>query len=74
MQTTNEQANEALAHRFHRDIFQKRKLDVADEILTSDFMLRNPSLPSEFTCGPEGVKKFSSSIANNTKEFRINAS
>ena len=71
MQTTNEQENEALAHRFHRDIFQKRKLHVADEILTFDFILRNPSLPSEFTCGPEGVKKFVSLIADNTTEFRI---
>src|SRR6185437_7631818 len=71
MQTINEKENEALAHRFHRDIFQKRKLDVADEILTSDFVLRNPTLPSEFTCGPAGIKKFASLIADNTTEFRI---
>ena len=63
MPTTNEQENEALAHRFHRDIFQKRKITVADEILTSDFVLRNPMLPSELTRGPEGVKKFASLIA-----------
>ena len=71
MQTTNEQENEGLAHRFHRDIFQKRILDIADEILTSDFVLRNPILPSELTCGSEGVKKFVSSIADNTTEFQI---
>ncbi|MGN6347316.1 MAG: ester cyclase [Candidatus Nitrosocosmicus sp.] len=52
-------------------MFQKRKMDVADEILTSDFVLRNPALPSEFTCGPEGVKKFASLVADNTIEFRI---
>ncbi len=71
MPTTNEEENEVLAHRFHRDIFQKRKMDVADEILTSDFILRNPMLPSEFTHGPKGVKKFASLIADNTSEFRI---
>ncbi|HEY6535842.1 MAG TPA: ester cyclase [Candidatus Nitrosocosmicus sp.] len=71
MPTTNEEENEVLAHRFHRDIFQKRKMDVADEILTSDFILRNPILPSEFTHGPEGVKKFASLITDNTSEFRI---
>ncbi len=71
MQTTNEQGNEALAHRFHRDIFQKRKLDVSDEILTFDFILRNPMLPSELTYGPEGVKRFALLIADSTSEFRI---
>ena len=46
--TKTEQENEALAHRFHMEIFQKGKIDLADEILTSDFVLRNPMLPSEF--------------------------
>ncbi|HEY6536071.1 MAG TPA: hypothetical protein VIY08_09820 [Candidatus Nitrosocosmicus sp.] len=53
MQTTNEQENKALSHRFHRDIFQKRKLHVADEILTSDFLLRNPMRSFNLTRGPE---------------------
>jgi predicted SnoaL-like aldol condensation-catalyzing enzyme len=68
---TTEQQNEAIAHRFHMEIFQERKLDIADEILTSDFVLRNPMLPSEFTRGPEGVKKFASIVIDSSSEFQI---
>lgn len=50
-----EQENEVLAHRFHMEIFQKEKFSLADEILTPDFVLHNPVLPSEFTKGPESV-------------------
>ena len=38
MSISNEKENEFLAQRFHRDIFQKRKMDVVDEILTCDFV------------------------------------
>jgi predicted SnoaL-like aldol condensation-catalyzing enzyme len=62
--TSTEQGNEALAHRFHMEIFQKGKIDLADEILTSDFVLRNPMLPSEFTLGPEGVKRFALGVVD----------
>jgi predicted SnoaL-like aldol condensation-catalyzing enzyme len=63
---SQEQGNEAIANRFHMDIFQLGKLEVADEILTSDFVLRNPMLPSELTHGPEGVKKFASSVVDSS--------
>jgi hypothetical protein len=56
--TTSEQENETLARRFRMDLFQKGKLSLADEILTPDFVLYNPVLPSELTHGPEGVKNF----------------
>jgi predicted SnoaL-like aldol condensation-catalyzing enzyme len=62
--TNTEQKNEVLAHRFHMEIFQKGKIDLADEILTSDFVLRNPMLPSEFTLGPEGVKRFALGVVD----------
>jgi hypothetical protein len=39
-----EKKNEALAIRYHQDIFQKGKLEVADEILSPDFVIRNPVL------------------------------
>jgi predicted SnoaL-like aldol condensation-catalyzing enzyme len=51
-----EQENEAIAHRFHMDIFQQGKLEVADEILASDFVWRNPIIPPELQRGPESVK------------------
>ena len=40
------------------DIFQKGKLEVADEIVSSTFILHNPVLPSEIKNGIEGVKRF----------------
>jgi predicted SnoaL-like aldol condensation-catalyzing enzyme len=66
-----EQENEVLAHRFHMEIFQQGKLGVADEILTPDFVLRNPTLPSELTHGPEGVKKFASSVVDSSSWYQI---
>ena len=55
-----EKENEALAHRYHMDIFKGGKMDVADDILSPGFVLHNPILPPEFKNGPEGTKKFAS--------------
>ena len=57
-----EQKKETLAHRFHMDIFQKGKLEVVDEIIASDFVWRNPIVPSELQRGPESVKKIASQM------------
>jgi ketosteroid isomerase-like protein len=50
------EANKALARRYHDDIFEKGDLDVADEILTPDFVWRAPP-DKVLTTGPEGVKQ-----------------
>ena len=68
---TTEQENEVLAHRFHMEIFQKGKFALADEILTPDFVLHNPVLPSELTKGPEGVKRFASGVVDSSSEYQI---
>jgi steroid delta-isomerase-like uncharacterized protein len=60
--TEQEKSNEALAIRYHDDIFQKGKLEVADEILSSDFVIRNPVLPEDLRKGPEGTKKYASAV------------
>ena len=57
-----EQENETLAHRFHMEIFQQGKLEVADEILASDFVWKNPIIPPELQHGPESVKKIASAV------------
>jgi predicted SnoaL-like aldol condensation-catalyzing enzyme len=57
-----EEKNQALAIRYHDDIFSKGKLEVADEILSSDFVLHTPVLPEEMRKGPEGTKKYASAI------------
>jgi predicted SnoaL-like aldol condensation-catalyzing enzyme len=69
--TKTEQENEAIARRFHMEIFQKGKLSLADEILTPDFILRNPTLPSELTHDPPGVKKFASSVIDSSSGFQL---
>ena len=71
MSKTTEQENEAIAHRFHMEIFQEGKLVIADEILTPDFILRNPILPSELAHGPEGVKKFASLVVDSSPGYQV---
>jgi steroid delta-isomerase-like uncharacterized protein len=58
------EANEALAHRFHMDIFQQGNLAVADEIVTPDFVIHSPGLPPQMQRGAEGVKQFAAAIRN----------
>jgi steroid delta-isomerase-like uncharacterized protein len=57
-----EEENKALALRYHNEIFQKGKLEVADEILSPDFIIHNPVLPESVRYGPEGTKKYAAAI------------
>jgi len=66
-----EKVNEELALRYHNDIFQEGKLEVADEILSPDFVLYNPSLPEELRKGPEGVKKYASAIIESVSDRKL---
>jgi predicted SnoaL-like aldol condensation-catalyzing enzyme len=63
--------NETLAHRFHMDIFQKGELGVADEILASDFVWRNPIIPPELQHGPGSVKKIASAVIDAMPDRQI---
>jgi len=63
--------NKALADRFNMDIFVDGKLDVADEILSSDFVAHALVSP-EFTSGPEGIKKWATSMRNSLSDVWIN--
>jgi steroid delta-isomerase-like uncharacterized protein len=67
----SQQTNEALAHRFHMDIFQKGELEVADEILASDFVWRNPIIPAELQHGPASVKKIASTVIDAMPDRQI---
>ena len=66
-----EKINEELALRYHNDIFQEGKLEVADEILSPDFVLHNPSLPEELRKGPEGVKKYASALMESVSDRKL---
>jgi hypothetical protein len=57
------------AHRFHMDIFQKGDLSVADEILETNFVWRNPSVPSELAHGPEGTKKIAAIVIDSMPDL-----
>ena len=57
-----EEKNKALALRYHDDIFQKGKLEVAYEILSPDFVLHNPVLPEKLRKGREGAKKYAHAV------------
>jgi predicted SnoaL-like aldol condensation-catalyzing enzyme len=55
------EANTALARRFHDEIFEQGNLDVADEILTPDFVWHAPP-DQEFVVGPEAVKQVATEV------------
>ena len=67
----DQEENEVLAHRFHMDMFQKRDLSAADEILATDFVWRNPQIPSELIHGPENAKKIASAVVDSMPDLRI---
>ena len=66
-----EEKNQALAIRYHEDIFQKGKLEVADEILSHDFIIHNPVLPEELRKGPEGTKKYASALVTAVPDRKL---
>ncbi len=57
------QENKALARRWVEGLFNEGNLDVADEILSPDFVLHTPFDPRELH-GPEAVKQFVSAYRN----------
>jgi hypothetical protein len=63
--------NEVLAHRFHMDMFQKKDLSTADEILAPEFIWRNPLIPAELAHGPGNAKKIVSSVIDSVPDLRI---
>jgi steroid delta-isomerase-like uncharacterized protein len=67
----SEHQNETLAHRFHTDIFQKRDLAAADDILAKEFIWRNPTIPHDLTRGPDGAKKVASAVIDGMPDLQI---
>ncbi len=63
--------NEALAHRFHMDIFQEGNLDAADEILSPDFVWHGGGGPGEDQRGPEPTKQVASALIAAFPDRRI---
>ena len=68
---SKQEENKALALRYHGDIFQNGMLEVADEILSPDFVIHNPVLPEALRKGPEGTKKYASAII---EQYQIESS
>jgi steroid delta-isomerase-like uncharacterized protein len=66
-----EEKNQSLAVRYHEDIFQKGNLEVADEILSPDFVIHNPALPEELRKGAEGTKKYASAVITTVPDRKL---
>ena len=49
--------NKAIARRVFEEGWNQGKLDVIDEIVTSDYLLGDPSMPEDIR-GPDGFKQF----------------
>jgi steroid delta-isomerase-like uncharacterized protein len=49
--------NKALARRVLEEMFNKGNLDVADELLASDYVDHDPAMPEDIR-GPEGFKQY----------------
>jgi predicted ester cyclase len=49
--------NKALARRVLEEMFNKGNLDVADELLTPDYVDHDPAMPEDIH-GPEGFKEY----------------
>lgn len=69
--TKKRKKNLILANRYHSEIFQTGKLEVADEILSPDFVLHNPLLLEEVCNGPEGTKKYASAVIGAVPDRKI---
>ena len=65
------EGNEALAHRFHMDIFQEGNLDAADEILSPDFVWHGAFSPGEDQRGPQPIKQVASALISSFPDRRI---
>lgn len=61
--------NKALADRFHMDIFQAGRLEVADEILSRDFAWHGGMAPP--TRGLEGVKQVATAVISAFPDRKI---
>lgn len=52
------EGNKAIARRFYEELFGEGNLDLADEIVTPDFVVHDPNVPGGGVRGPEGLKGF----------------
>jgi hypothetical protein len=68
-QQQQEDENEDPKHSYN-DIDQKGNLEVADKILSSDFVLYNPTLSEELRNDPEGAEKYESAIIITAVPYR----
>lgn len=66
--TTDTAANEALAHRWHMDIFYAGKLEVADEILGPNFVFH---MPNQDVRGAEGTKQLATAFRTAFPDLQI---
>ena len=67
MSTEENKAN--IRHGFE-EIWNQGKLDVVDELVTSDYLLHDPSMPEDMR-GPEGFKQFVTMYRTAFPDFHV---
>ncbi len=65
------EANKTMADRFHMEIFEAGRLEIADEILTAGLVIHAPGYPPEWTRGREGAKQLAAAIIGGIPDRRI---
>jgi steroid delta-isomerase-like uncharacterized protein len=63
--------NKALAARFYGEVFGQGKLEVADELLSADFIWHAPALPQGVARGPAGIKLFARHLREAFPDLRL---
>ncbi len=61
--------NKAVVRRFVEEVWQKGNLDIADELLTPDFI--EHAAPKDFPTGPEGFKQFAALFHQAFPDFHV---
>ncbi len=65
------EANKALAHRFHMDIFQRKDPAAADQILSRDFVWHGGMGPGEGQRGPAATKPVATALSGAFPDLKI---
>ncbi len=64
-------ANKRIAARFGEEVFEKRNLDVVDELVAEDFVYHNPSLPVPDIPGPIAFKAILTGLLKAFPDLRV---
>lgn len=68
---SSSEANRALAHRFHMDVFQRKDLAAADQTLSRDFVWHGGMGPGEVLRGPAAATPVATALSGALPDLNI---